>query len=277
MEIITIYKKGWRGRIGRSCPGRDEPVELDHRGDEDLARDKTTTRAPKAGRGKAPAKPGKASGSAPKATRAIGRPSGKGGIGKEVLIARTAELLRTLPPEKLSLSAAARHAGVHLTLFKYYFQDLNTLLVDVARVLSKEIGDRVAAIEHEGTSARERLAIRVDAMVDFFSLNPFYHRLMAEILRNDSSPAAAEMIELWRSRTVDIYRSIIEAGVAEGTLRRVDPQSTFLAVMGLCEQCGHAAQLALRGPFSPAATPAEAVARYKEFVLALILDGIGAQ
>lgn len=240
-----------------------------------MERGKSDKRTPKA-RGKAAGKPRKQPDASPGAMRAIGRPSGKGGIGKEALIARTAVLLRTLPPEKLSLSAAARHAEVHLTLFKYYFRDLNSLLVDLARALSKEIGDRVAEIENEGTSALERLAIRVDTLVEFFSLNPFYHRLMAEILRNDSSPAAAEMIELWNARTVNIYRSIIDAGVAEGTLRPVDPQSTFLAVIGLCEQCANAAQLAVRGPFPPAATPAEAIVRYKKFVLTMILEGIGA-
>jgi hypothetical protein len=38
------------------------------------------------------------------------------------------------------------------------------------------------------------------------------------------------------SKTLEIYRSIIAAGVAEGTLRPVDPYFTFLAIMGLCEK-----------------------------------------
>src|SRR6187549_3588567 len=92
-----------------------------------------------------------------KAARAIGRPAGKRRIGKELLIEKTADLLRTVPPEKLSLSMAARHAKVHLTLFKYYFQDRTRLLVDVARTLSKGIGDRVAAIEGDARTAPERL------------------------------------------------------------------------------------------------------------------------
>ena len=82
---------------------------------------------------KAPAVPRKAGTSAGKTSRAIGRPTGKSRIGKELLVEKTAELLRTMPPEKLSLSVAARHAHVHLTLFKYYFQDRTRLLIDVAR------------------------------------------------------------------------------------------------------------------------------------------------
>jgi AcrR family transcriptional regulator len=208
------------------------------------------------------------------ASRAIGRPTGKGRIGKELLIEKTAELLRTVPPEKLSLSVAARHAKVHLTLFKYYFQDRTRLLVDVARMLSKEIGDRVIEIEgaNDAKSAPERLAIRVDAMVDFFLVNPFYHRLMVEIIDNETDPLATELINLWMGKTLEIYEGLIDAGVAEGTLRPIDPAFTFLAIMGLCEKILHAAKLAARTGESQAS----AAERYKAHVIELVLKGVGA-
>ena len=182
--------------------------------------------------------------------------------------------LRTVPPEKLSLSVAARHAKVHLTLFKYYFQDRTRLLVDVARMLSKEIGDRVIEIEgaNDAKSAPERLAIRIDAMVDFFLVNPFYHRLMVEIIDNETDPLATELINLWMSKTLDIYDNLIDAGVAEGTLRPIDPAFTFLAIMGLCEKILHAAKLVGRGGEGPE----KAAARYKAFVIDMILKGVGA-
>ncbi|MBN8829988.1 MAG: hypothetical protein J0G94_05000 [Sphingomonadales bacterium] len=212
---------------------------------------------------------------APRTPRSIGRPVGKGRIGKELLIEKTAELLRTLPPEKLSLSVAARHAQVHLTLFKYYFQDRTRLLIDVARMLSKEIGDRVAASENKEATAPERLAIRIDTMVDFFMVNPFYHRLMVEIMENESDPLATELINLWLSKTLDIYGSLIDAGVAEGSLRPVDPYFTFLAIMGLCEKFRHASKLLGHGQFLPDETPEAAAARYKRFVLDMIVQGVG--
>jgi AcrR family transcriptional regulator len=209
-----------------------------------------------------------------KAARAIGRPAGKRRIGKELLIEKTTELLRTVPPEKLSLSMAARHAKVHLTLFKYYFQDRTRLLVDVARTLSKGIGDRVAAIEGDAKTAPERLAIRIDAMVDFFLINPHYHRLMVEII-GDADPLATELINLWMSKTLDIYSSIIDAGVEEGSLKPIDPYFTFLAIMGLCEQFQHASRLFDR-QLVPGETAAHAVGRYKAFVREVILEGVGA-
>lgn len=206
--------------------------------------------------------------------RSIGRPKGKGSIGKEMLIARTEELLRTLPPEKLSLTAAARHAGVHLTLFKYYFQDRTRLLVDIARNLTVTLGERVAGIESKGLSPPERLRIRIDVMVDFHFENPFYHRLMLEVVEDEQDPLAGEMINVWMSRTLSIYEGIITSGVEAGTLRRLDTSFTYLAIMGLCEQFHYALRLFDRAQIGPPETPAEIAGRYKSFLYDLVFKGL---
>jgi AcrR family transcriptional regulator len=206
-------------------------------------------------------------------TRSIGRPAGRRSIGKQFLIDKTIELLREVPPEKLSLSMAARHAKVHLTLFKYYFMDRTRLLVDVARALAKSLGDSLAAIETTQPAAPERLRIRVDALVDFLFLNPFYHRLMMEIIRDEEDPLASELISLWTTKTVDIYQDIINSGVAEGSLRPIDPSFAFAAISGLCEQYQHAARIAR----TPAGEPGQIAAEYKAFVYDLIMHGFGAR
>lgn len=220
----------------------------------------------KAGTGKSGAKP-----------RSIGRPEGQRRIGKEFLIERTAHLLRTVPPEKLTLSTAARHAGVHLTLFKYYFKDRTRLLVDVTRSLAVSLGDSVRAVESDQLPAPERFRIRIDAMVDFFFLNPFYHRLIMEVLADDTDPLAAELISVWMTKTLDIYRSIVASGVREGALRPIDPYFAFVAIMGLCEQYQHASRFAGQTVAGHDRRHADNAAEYKAFVYELMLHGTGAQ
>ena len=205
-------------------------------------------------------------------TRSIGRPAKKRRIGKTFLIDKTVDLLRTTPPEKLSLSMAARHAGVHLTLFKYYFNDRTRLLVDVARTMATALGDRVASVESDDLPAPQRFRIRIDTMVDFFFTNPYYHRLMVEIIAAESDPLATELINLWITMTLDIYRDIIQAGVDEGTLRPIDPYFTFVAMMGLCEQYHHASRLVDLHQSGEDDTSA----RYKAYVYDLLIHGIGA-
>jgi AcrR family transcriptional regulator len=209
--------------------------------------------------------------------RSIGRPAGQRRIGKEFLIEKTVQLLRTVPPEKLSLSMAARNAGVHLTLIKYYFRDRTRLLVDVARWLAVSLGEGVRAVESQELSAPERLRIRVDAMVDFFFVNPFYHRLMMEILADDTDPLAAELISLWMTKTLDIYRGIIDSGVEEGSLRPIDPHFTFVAIMGLCEQYQHASRLVEQAAIGGKRKRPDIAAAYKAYVYDLMLHGLGVQ
>src|SRR5690606_10387425 len=120
---------------------------------------------------------------------------------------------RRLPPEKLSLTAAANHAGVHLTLFKYYFGDRTRLLVDVAWSLNWDLNDRISAGERGRPQASDRLRLRIDTMIDFYLLNPFYHRLMLEILAAGEDSLSEELINVWMSKTLTIYRQIFSDGV----------------------------------------------------------------
>jgi len=207
-----------------------------------------------------------------KRARGIGRPTNKGSIGKEMLIEKTAQLLRMLPPEKLSLTAAAQAANVHLTLLKYYFHDRTRLLTEVARHLTVTLGKKVEAAEDDRPPPPERLRIRIDAMVDFYVENPFYHRLMVEIMAETEDPLAAELINVWMSRTLEIYRGIMADGVAQGSLRPLDVSFTYLAMMGLCEQFHYSLRLFGDGT----AERADAAKRYKTFLYDFVFNGIGA-
>jgi AcrR family transcriptional regulator len=217
-----------------------------------------------------------------KKTRGIGRPTNKGSIGKEVLIEKTAQLLRTLPPEKLSLTAAAQAANVHLTLLKYYFQDRTRLLIEVARHLTFKFKAKVEAAEDDRPPPPERLRIRIDAMVDFYFEHPFYHRLMVEIIAETEDPLATELINVWMSRTLEIYRGIMTAGVEQGSLRALDVSFTYLAIMGLCEQFHYSLRLFADRTTEPAtAAPSDrsaaAARRYKAFLYDFVFNGLGAR
>lgn len=206
--------------------------------------------------------------------RAIGRPANKKSVGKEIILLKTIELLRTLPPEKLSLTLAAKNAGVHLTLIKYYFEDRARLLVAVGWHLTFELGERVRTSEQDGSPPLERLRICIDAMVDFYLLHPYYHRLMMEIITDDKQELASELINVWISRTLEIYDGIIRAGVKEGKMRTVDAQFTYLAIMGLCEQFHLGVRLYDRAKVGPNEPIEKLAVKYKKFVRDLVFDGL---
>jgi AcrR family transcriptional regulator len=216
----------------------------------------------------------KAQSSRKKNQRAIGRPANKKSVGKEIILQKTIELLRTVPPEKLSLTLAAKHAGVHLTLIKYYFEDRTRLLVDVARHLTFEFGEYVRISEQDLPSAIDRLRLRIDALVDFYFLNPYYHRLMLEIITDEKHALAGELIHLWISRTLEIYDGIIGNGVKDRQLRNVNVRFTYLAIMGLCEQFHLGVRLFDRANIGPQEAPEKLAVQYKKFLSDLVFEGI---
>ena len=102
--------------------------------------------------------------------------------------------------------------------------------------------------------------------------NPFYHRLMVEIMAETEDPLATELINVWMSRTLDIYRGIMDAGVEQGSLRALDVSFTYLAMMGLCEQFHYSLRLFP----DRAAEPADAARRYKTFLYDFVFNGLAA-
>ncbi len=143
----------------------------------------------------------------------------------------------------------------------------------MARHLTVALGKKVEAAEDDRPAPPEQLRIRIDAMVDFYVENPFYHRLMVEIMAETQDPLAAELINVWMSRTLEIYRGIMADGVEQGSLRPLDVSFTYLAMMGLCEQFHYSLRL-----FGDRVTDrADAAKRYKTFLYDFVFNGIGAR
>ena len=133
-----------------------------------------------------------------------------------------------------------------------------------------KLKQKLEAAEDDRPPPPQRLRIRIDAMVDFYFENPFYHRLMVEIMAETEDPLAAELINLWMSRTLEIYRGIMADGVEQGSLRSLDVSFTYLAMMGLCEQFHYS--LRLFGDST--AEPADAAKRYKAFLYDFVFNGL---
>jgi AcrR family transcriptional regulator len=221
-----------------------------------------------------PAAAATADGVAEQAHRSIGRPTGARAIGKTTLVENTAVLLRSLPPEKLSLTAAARFSGVHLTLIRYYFKDRVRLLTEVGRYLTLKLAAIVMSSEAAASTPAGRLRIRIDAMIDFYFEHPFYHRLMLEVVEAEDDQSANAMIGIWISRTLDKYQEIMGAGVADGTFRQLNVPFTYLAIMGMCEHFHFGMQLFSRAGIEengPAVS-----GQYKAFICDLLFNGLSA-
>jgi len=207
--------------------------------------------------------------------RRIGRPAGgHEGVGRDALLEKTCELLREVPPDKVTRAEVARYTNVDPSLIRYYFKDRASLLVAAAEKLTSEFARNLdKAVKHSDNSPRSLLRARVGALFDLIVSHPYFHRLLIEEIVPSSTSAAKNMMKEMTERSVAGYEAILTAGVRDGSLRRVNSAQLLLAVIGMCE-------FFIAGlPILKLATGAKlseksAAGEYRDFICDLVLNGL---
>lgn len=206
--------------------------------------------------------------------RSKGRPHDpESAVGREALIRATRELLKTMPPAKVTRLDIARHAGVDPSLIRYYFGDKSRLMAEV--VLEVLTDMRAARAKRASTSgAAERLRSRLADSVRLFQEHPHHYSLVVEQI---FSGAAPKVRALWRRDVVlagaEELRSIIEGGIKAGQFRSVDPRFLHLLIVAAGEFYA-TGRAVLEDLFGPAAVNAKLEQEYVQFLFDLFVNGL---
>jgi TetR/AcrR family transcriptional regulator len=207
-------------------------------------------------------------------TRAAGRPAtGANGVGPEALVEAACELLKTMPPEKISRAAVARQAAADPALINYHFNDRSTLLRAAARTLldrfQAEVSKPLACLNDPA----KRLHSRIEGLLRFQMTYPFFHRLVMEEIIPAKTPDAEALMTDMSVRSVTDYRAIILAGEEAGLMRQIDPTLLYLSVVGIVEQAAIARPL-LEAAGHELANAKDYIERYATFIADLLLNGV---
>lgn len=206
--------------------------------------------------------------------RSIGRPPASSpGVGRQALIEKTCELLRTMPPDKVTRAAVARHARVDPSLIRYYFKERSALLVAAAEQITSQFSSAIAKGVSESRTPADLLRLRVETMLSTNLANPFFHRLMVDEIVPAKSAAAKQLLHKVNSRGLEGYKSILAAGAKDGSLRQVEPAFLFLAIIGMCEFFLNGIPI-LKNLIGDDLDEVATTARYREFVVDLLLNGL---
>lgn len=170
-------------------------------------------------------------------SRLRGRPGpDQATVGPDALIEMTLSLLSKHAPGEITRASLARHANVDPGLIRYYFNDRDSLMRTAAEKLTGKLQRRgAAASERSDLEPAERIAARVEALLSFKVENPFYHRLMMEEMAKSEDDASRALFHQIALAAIERYRGYLAAGVADETLRDVDPGFLYMAVIGLCD------------------------------------------
>ena len=162
--------------------------------------------------------------------------SGRGeGAARETLLQAASDLMIELGTPEVSLHAIARKAGVTAPLVKYYFGSKEGLLValverDTARSLAQLDGLNAMSLD-----PLAKLKIHIAGIARTYSRYPYLVGLLNHLLRETRSEASDRIKASFVTPLIDAQRRIIEAGVAAGQFRAIDPEKLYFVIVGACQ------------------------------------------
>lgn len=170
-------------------------------------------------------------------TRRQGRPSAsEDGIGRQRLVEAARELLRTVPPSKLTSGQIAEAVNADRGLIRYYFGTMSELLAEVARQLSQDLVASLAKASSGPGTASARLRRRIREFVQYEFMNPALHPLYTEQILSGKARSAAKIIRAIATQGHESLLEIIELGQRTGEFRDdFDIRLLDIAIVGLCE------------------------------------------
>lgn len=208
--------------------------------------------------------------------RRSGRPSRASAqvVGRDTLIDVVCDLLKEHPPHVITRVAVAERAGVDPSLIRYYFSDHNSMLVAATEKFAHLFDEALQpALARAGEEGMDRVLARAGALLTLEVAYPFFNRLIHEEVVDSQLPAARDLLDRLTRRAVGAYRNAIDAGVAAGTMRPVDPLFLHIAVIGLCATYV-ASRSILQYAKSIGIAKDISVDAYREFILELLRAGL---
>jgi len=169
------------------------------------------------------------------APRKRGRPVRKANdVGRQPLLDAARQVLARVEPTLLTRQMVAQEAGVDPNLVRYYFGNIENLLMELVRHNHKNARDEMSARRGD-SNAVERLRHRISRTFRMFSESPFHHKLVSSML-NGEEPS--EVHEEWvdiLAHSLDDLSDILRVGQEEGTMRRVDPRYLHFVIISAAE------------------------------------------
>lgn len=207
--------------------------------------------------------------------RKQGRPTtAEDAVGRRTIINAACDLIRTMPPEKVTRAEVARHANVAPRLIHYYFKDRPSLLQATASALSDIFQTQAGAATREDDPPAIQLKSRIKAFLRFQLEYPYFHRLVSEEIVGGEGTSQS-LLRAMSLRGAAGYERIVEKGVREGTMRPVDAALLYLTIIGIVELAASGRPI-LRELGHAGADDRDYVEQYSEFIADLLVNGLRA-
>lgn len=156
---------------------------------------------------------------------------------KEHIMHVAMELFAEKGFEGTSIRDLAQKADVNIAMVNYYFGSKEKLFEQLLADKVQFMRAKIEAVEsNESLTEIEKLDHIIDGYVTRFLAQPDFHRVfLQELLVTQRANLHQHVLSLFEKNTRDVV-SIIEKGIQKKQFKKVDPQLTFISIVGTINQ-----------------------------------------
>lgn len=195
--------------------------------------------------------------------------------GRSAILEAARALLGERGGSRFTLAEVAKRAGKNVALVSYYFGGRENMLIAILdedqAIMTKPLDKQL----EPDLPAEARLERHLSGMVKLWSKRPYLYALAGELLRRSGRSSEDEIVNRLLRPTIEVQRSILEQGRAEGVFRDIDPMIFYLYVMGAVDML-FKARNTIENVFGRSADDAEIREHFVKQTMSLVMDGLRA-
>lgn len=155
---------------------------------------------------------------------------------RELLLEAASAVMSERQTIDVPLSDIAACAEVNVALVSYYFGGKDGLLLALAKRDAAKALDELDRLLSLNISPAEKLRRHLAGVIRTFFRYPYLYRLLAALMRDSSEENAREITTFFAGPLARTAKELMEAGIADGSIRPIDPDLFYMAALGACEQ-----------------------------------------
>ena len=192
---------------------------------------------------------------------------------KNRLIAAAREIMIERNAVDFSLQDVAARSSLNSALVKYHFGNKDGLLL---AILEQDAGQAVAQMRRLASldiSATAKLEAHVKGVIETYYRYPYLNRLVHLMMHERGESSAEQVARFFVTPLAAFQRNLLDAGVASGEFKRVDPIFFYHAVIGACEHL-FSSRLSMARVFGAEPINDDLCRRYTAHVVDLVGRGL---